>query len=282
MRRNTVWKWLILIVLLGYTGWAAVWSCRQADSQPLRAVSVEIVSSEPQTYVTEAGVRSLIEAATRNRMGKPIGDIDTEALERRLSTINSFESVECVKLTDGTLRVSVTPMKPEIRIFTDAESYYINKDGKRIDAEPGFHAEVPIVTGRFSRTFPPKAVLPVTRALQADPVMRDLTLMVKADGPNNIMLIPRNLGMVINLGDTADMARKIADIKLAYKNILPYRGWEYYDTVSVKFRGSIVASRRDKGPLMHAAPTEEEIDIEETALQAQIMDTSQPEERTEN
>lgn len=282
MTQKTVWKWLILTALLAYTGWAAVWSCRQADAEPLQAVNIVINSSEPQTYVTEAGVRALLEAATRNSMGRPIGLVNTEALERRLGSINSFESVECVRLTDGTLRVTVTPMKPEIRIFTDTESYYINKDGKRIDAEPGFHAEVPIVTGRFSRKFPPKAILPVTRALQADQVMRDLTLMVKADGPGNILLIPRNLGMVINLGDTNDMPRKIADIKLAYKNILPYRGWEYYDTISVKFKGSIVASRRDKGPLIHAMPTEEEIDIEEAALQAQIIDPGQADQPNDN
>ena len=48
---------------------------------------------------------------------------------------------------------------------------------------------------------------------------------------------------------------------------MPYCGWETYDTISVKYRGQVVATRRDKTPRRHAPELEEQEDVEEQALQ---------------
>jgi len=51
-----------------------------------------------------------------------------------------------------------------------------------------------------------------------------------------------------------------------YRQVMPYKGLEEYDTISVKFRGQVVATRRDKTRLNHAEEYEEEIDLEEATL----------------
>ena len=47
---------------------------------------------------------------------------------------------------------------------------------------------------------------------------------------------------------------------------MPFKGWNYYDTISVKFRGQIVATRRDKKPLYPFEPIVEEEDPEAASL----------------
>ncbi|MDE6217654.1 MAG: hypothetical protein K2F64_01485, partial [Muribaculaceae bacterium] len=48
------------------------------------------------------------------------------------------------------------------------------------------------------------------------------------------------------------------------------RGWETYATISVKFRGQIVAPRRDKTPLHPLAEIEEEVNPEEASLTEEL------------
>ena len=47
---------------------------------------------------------------------------------------------------------------------------------------------------------------------------------------------------------------------------MPHKGWEQYDTISVKFRNQIVATRRDKTRLNVSEEPVEEIDLEEGTL----------------
>ena len=39
---------------------------------------------------------------------------------------------------------------------------------------------------------------------------------------------------------------KFNRIKTFYKEVMPVKGWNYYDTISVKWRGQVVTTRRDK------------------------------------
>jgi hypothetical protein len=51
-----------------------------------------------------------------------------------------------------------------------------------------------------------------------------------------------------------------------YSKVIPYKGWETYDTISVKFNGQIVATRRDKSNLINYEMPVEEEDPEEATL----------------
>ena len=52
-----------------------------------------------------------------------------------------------------------------------------------------------------------------------------------------------------------------------YHKVMPYKGWDEYDTISVRFRGQIVATRRDKTLLNHGPATDDnEVDPEEATL----------------
>ncbi len=47
---------------------------------------------------------------------------------------------------------------------------------------------------------------------------------------------------------------------------MPHKGWLEYDTVSVKFRDQIVATRRDKKKLQHSEDYMDDFDMEEHTL----------------
>jgi hypothetical protein len=137
-------------------------------------------------------------------------------------------------------------MLPVARVFEGNRSYYLNKDGKRISATARYHTDVPVIYGSFDSTICAAHLLPLLRYINADSAWSTMITCIKVDGPNNVILVPIIHGHVINIGDLSNITDKFSRIKRAYCDILPIKGWNYYDTLSVKWKGQIVATRRAK------------------------------------
>ncbi|MDE5876783.1 MAG: hypothetical protein K2H47_04720 [Muribaculaceae bacterium] len=264
--RKTLLKWLILTLLLIYAGWVAVWAGGEAERHTCAGIEVRVESNLLSDSTTQAGVLAHLGAYEGKIKGIPTHRINTQAIEDYLSHLSNFETVECVITSDHFLRIDIVPMRPEVRIFDSKGSYYINRTGKRIDSNANFFVDVPVVKGEFTENFPATTVLPLTRFIASDPFMSQLVAMIEAKDADNLLLVPRIHGHLINFGDTTRLAEKRDALKAMYRKVLPYKGWETYDTISVRFRGQVVATRRDKKPLIHSATYVEEYDPEEATL----------------
>jgi cell division protein FtsQ len=248
-RRNRILKWLILVGLLAYVVTMGAWASQQKAKMPCRDIRVEVHGEGSLAEATRNGVFAHI-ATYGVIKGKRECDVNIKKIETLLSQLNNLEKVECAFDASGDLVVRVTPLVPEMRVFTpQGGSYYVNKDGKRMDATAEFFTEVPIVYGDFRGSFKPQHLLPVLRAIAADNRMKSLTTMIKVAGNNDIIIVPRITGHVINIGDTTMLADKFRRLITFYDKVMDYKGWNTYDTISVKFKNQIVATRAYKGAL---------------------------------
>lgn len=262
-------------LLLAYVIWAGIWAHAEAAKNVCKGIDVQIVDGFFTDSVSRQGVLTEIKRYPEKIVGAQIPAIDTKSLEKYLKGFPQFEDVLCNFNTNGRLNVKVTPMVPEIRVFQDSVSYYVNKDGKRMQSKASFFVDVPVVSGNFNDRFQPQDVFPVTRFIASDPVLKGLVGMVYAQDHDNIILVPRIHGHVINFGDTSHLGEKRQALIAMYNKVIPYKGWEEYDTISVKFRGQVVASRRNKGSLLPQNVEFEEEDPEEATL-PQIDETDNP------
>lgn len=258
--------WIILVTLVAYIVFAAIWSHAEAAKNSCKGIDIQIVEGNATDSVTRRGVMAEINRYPEKIIGQQIPAIDTRKLEKYLKKFPQFEDVVCSFTTSGKLNVKVTPMVPELRIFEDSTSYYINKEGKKMASKASFFVDVPVVSGKFNEGFRPVDVLPVTRFIASDPVLSRLVGMVHADDADNILLIPRIHGHVINFGDTNRLVEKKKALMAVYRKVLPYKGWEEYDTISVKFKGQVVATRKNKGSQLPQKVEYEENDMEEATL----------------
>lgn len=258
--------WVILCVLLAYVVCAGVWAHAEASKNTCKGIDIEIVDGFSADSVTRRGVLAEIKSYPEKIIDAQIPTIDTKKLENYLKGFPQFEDVTCNFTTSGILNVKVIPMVPEIRVFEDSASYYVNKDGKIMASKAGFFVDVPVVSGKFNDKFRPKDIFPVTRFIANDPMLKNLVGMVYAQDHDNILLVPRINGHIINFGDTTRLPEKKQALLGMYRKVLPYKGWEEYDTISVKFRGQVVATRRNKGPLHPQNVEFEEEDMEEATL----------------
>lgn len=263
---RTILKWLLLSALAAYSVWASVWGAREAAQRVCKGIDIEVVDYRMPDSLLKAGLHDQLLKYPRPIVGARLNTINTNSIRHYLSSLRNFENVEVVITANGYLKVRVEPMVPVMRVFYGGKSYYVNKDGKQIESDAEFFTDVPVVSGNFNREFMPSEVLPVVRFIENDRMLTNLVAMIEARDRNNIMLVPRIAGHVINFGDTNRLNEKRKALELFYHKVTPYRGWEYYDTISVKYRGQVVASRKNKTILNHAEQYIEEVDMEEATL----------------
>ncbi|MDE6011011.1 MAG: hypothetical protein K2F87_06180, partial [Muribaculaceae bacterium] len=273
---KNILRWTILVVLLAYLGCVLVWARAEAERHACKGVTISMGEKGLSDTITVRGVKSELMKYPRRIVGAQLTSINTLDIEKYLMSLNNFEDVQCFISTNGFLNVRITPMIPEIRVFDGTTSYYVNRQGKRIASSAEFFTDVPVVSGRFNDRFPPQAVLPVVKFVQKDPVLKELVAMFEAQDADNILLVPRITGHVVNFGDTSRLEEKRRMLMTAYKNIIPYKGWNEYDTISVKFQGQIVATRRNKKPLYPIETYIEEEDPEDATLPTEDVVAEEP------
>ena len=264
---KSIFKTVLCVMLLGYVALAFAFVHEENAKRICPGIDLRIEGSSFPDSVMQQGVRSQLAKYGKRLKGESLERIDLKGLEDYLSHFSNFESVECSINPDSRLRITITPIKAEVRVFTDnGKSFYINRYGKRIDADAEFYIDVPVLIApeKYEKLIP--SALSVIRYTGADPELSPLIAAYKIDGPNDLIIIPKILGHVINFGDSTRLDEKKAAIMAAYRSVLPAKGWNTYDTISVKFQSQIVASRRNKAIANHGALEDDGEDLEEATL----------------
>ena len=245
-KRGSIISCVLTVLLIVYLVFALTGTATMARDEHVPGVLISGAGSGEQAFVTDADIRrdcaDLIGDVSRKRHA----DIDIYAIERRLTASDRIEAAQVYFLNDGTLAIDVQPMVPVARVFDDNKSYYINAQGKHISADARYHVDVPVVVGHFSHKYQPQRLLPLLSYISHDDNVNALISTVKQTAGGDIILVPCIRGHVINFGDTAATADKFDRLVTFYREVMPVKGWTYYDTISVKWGGRIVATRRNK------------------------------------
>ncbi len=264
---KTTFKIVLLLVLLGYVAFAFAFVHEENGKRICTGIDLRIVGNTLPDSVMRQGVNSQLAKYSHKLKGEALENIDLKGLEDYLRKFSNFEWVECSFNPDSRLRITISPIKAEVRVFTDnGPSFYINRYGKRIKADAEFFIDVPVLIAPHKYENSISAALTVIRYLGSHPELSRMIAAYKIDGPNDLILIPRLQGHVINFGDSTRLDEKRVAIMAAYHNVMPAKGWNTYDTISVKFKNQIVASRRNKMISSHGALEDDGIDLEEATL----------------
>ena len=281
MSKKSVILCVLSILVAAYLGFAMTVSSRMASKDTLSGMEIEL-SDPTSRFVSIADVliETGIDPDTLSRCLRR--SFDLRSLEERLKASDKLQDANVTMLSNGKIKVDVVPMVPVARVFEPGKpSYYINAGGKRISAELRYHLDVPVLVGSFDSIHPAKRLLPLLDYIATHPKAGAIVATVTQEADGNIILIPNIVGHVVNFGDTSRVNEKFALLRSFYRHVAPAKGWQTYDTVAVKWRGQVVASRRDKAVEPVPLPIEDEqtgaLDINDNETVAK----STPEEESE-
>lgn len=276
MSKKSVIMCVLTIIMIAWFGFALTVTARMAAADTLAGIDVFL--SDPQSrFVSVADVvaETGIDPDTLSRCRRETFDL--RSLEERLKASDKLQSANATILSNGRIRIDVTPMVPVARVFEKGvPSYYINASGKKISAELRYHIDVPVLVGSFDSVHPASRLLPLLDYIASHPKVGAMVATVTQEADGNIILVPTIVGHVVNFGDTSRVEEKFKLLRAFYRNVAPVKGWDTYDTIAVKWRDQVVATRRDKAPAPIPLPTVEEqtgeLDINDNETVAKASD----------
>ena len=236
----------ILIVLATALVIGILWARDKSRGEECTGIEVQVINADSTSFVTPQGVLNDLKEQGIKLVGKRMGDIDASDIEEALRLSPYLENADIVKCQDGKILIRVSQLVPVFRVFDGESSYYVNRAGKRMTATNFYHSDVPVVQGHFTRKFPPTRLLPLIDYVEKDSLLHSLVTMFIVRDSNNIILVPDISGHVINIGNATGLDNKFAKLKLFYNKVMPKRGWNTFDTISVKWNHQVVATRRTK------------------------------------
>lgn len=247
MTKQSIIRGILSLALIAYLVFAISYSGKMARNSTFSGIDIIVNDSAGSNFVSSEDVFNEISSISGKITSLSPATLNTDSLEAALNTIDKFERANCVITKQRRLIINVTPMIPVARIFDlDSGSYYINRDGKHISADAQYHIDVPVVVGSFDTEFTPQCLVPILEYVKNSPTWNSLVTSINVSPDNDIILVPAIRGHVINFGDTTMMQDKFDRLLKMYRKVLPAKGWEYYDTISVKWQGQVVATRAKK------------------------------------
>lgn len=241
------------ILLFVYMVISVSWSRWMAANEPCRGLEgdkIEVIDPQNVGYVTSASLMGELFGKNDTLHQTTFAQLNTLEIQDRLNALQTIEDAEVCRLCNGKLSIKVTPICPVARIWTSSSaSYYFNRAGKRVKASSRYHIDVPQILANFhtapTDSKPELRLLPLLDYLQDNPHIGALMSMIDARDTTNVYLTPAIRGHVINLGSLDNVPRKLHNLEQFYRQVMPHKGWEHYDTISLKWRGQIVATRRN-------------------------------------
>ncbi|MDE5688480.1 MAG: cell division protein FtsQ/DivIB [Paramuribaculum sp.] len=268
-RRRTAIEAVVAVALALYLVVTLTVAANVGDERLCSGMRIAVNDTASHKFVTAAELAKELGAVPAAAKGMRLLDVNTDSIERLLNSIDKIEDASVVRLTDGSVMVTVNPLHPVARVFDSKGSYYINRVGKRITADARYHLDVPVIQGDFvDSVFAATSVLPLIEYISRDSVWNSFVSMIKVDSPSDIILVPIVRGQVINFGRADGFEDKFARLKRMYAEVLPVKGWSYYDTISVKWDGQIVATRRHKK--LPAPKFADDDEVEDVAVDAML------------
>lgn len=275
MTKKSVIRCILAILLMIYIGVMVVVANQALGSMKCSGFDVRIIQTDDtRDFVTKAEILRLLKEWKLDDINRPVGNINLQKIEDKLNAIDNIESASVELMPDRKIRLTITPMIPVARVFeSNGKSYYINRRGKRLTANARYRLDVPVISADFNDSvLPPSALIPLVETLHNDKNWRAITSQILVEtASNDIILVPLIRGHVINLGDTANIPDKLNRVMAMYRKVMPKKGWEFYDTISVKWAGQIVATRRKKELPPPAIFFDQEGDVEEESVDAMLV-----------
>lgn len=259
MTKRGVILCILSIVLAAYLVVGLAYAYRQDAVTPYKELKINL---SEESFINRGVIDERLGHLTMRIASLPADSVNTYQIEQAVRAMDNVESARCLTLNDRSIRLDVVPLIPVARVFdlSDSSSFYINAQGKRMAPSPNYFVDVPVVVGDFAlaEKADPRSAIPVIRYLETDPDMDRLVSSIAISRKGDVYLVPAICGHMAALGDTTDIPDKMARLKAFYRKVMPVKGWEYYDTVSVKWRGQVVATRAHKAPAPVSAPVVEE------------------------
>jgi cell division protein FtsQ len=231
----------------------AIWASYDYQSQKtVEHVRIEILTEPENLFLDVPAVKAMLGVNSRI-LHRPMAEISLSDLEAQLYASSFVKRAEVFFDGQRELVIRLELNRPLARIVPqDGKGWYVGENLRPMPLSKTYTARIPLVRGAFA---PPnyqtdslpaeiQALLPMLRHIYQDPVLRAQISEVVL-GPNgDLYLYPEFGDVVVEFGRVIHFDEKLGRLKAFYRQTLSQTGWQYYESISLKYAGQVVARRR--------------------------------------
>ncbi len=235
----------LCLVLVGFIGFVE----KQAQVKTYEGLEIDLKAVSGLYFVEEKEIEQIISSAFPElQAGLPITEVPLAAVEKRLSGHPFIKSVQASIEQKGILKVSLNQHEPIARIARPmGADGYITTEGLIIPTSPTYTSRVLILEGTYAEHLMDQGsvdampeLMPLIRFITNDEFWSAQVTELEINSKDDIRLHQQVGKQVIEFGDAHDFESKFRRIDVLYKEILPRKGWNAYERISVKFKNQIV------------------------------------------
>lgn len=233
---------LVLVAFIGFVE-------KQAQLKSFGGLEVDLEAVSGVYFVEEKEIEAIIHAAFPElKVGLPVTEVPLTAVEKRLKGHPFIKSVQASMGQKGILTVKINQHEPIARIARPmGADGYITTEGLIIPTSPTYTSRVLILEGEYAEQLMDQGsvdampeLMPLIRFVTQDAFWSAQVTELEINKKDDIRLHQQVGKQVIEFGDALDLESKFRRIEVLYKEILPRKGWNAYDRISVKFKNQIV------------------------------------------
>jgi cell division protein FtsQ len=216
-----------------------------------KKIIINVDNQHNNYFIKEADVMDLLTASgERHVVGASLVGLDIKALEKEVEAHEFVHKAEVYKDLKGNLLVNATQSRPIARLLLNGRSdAYISAEGELMPFSDHFTARVPLVSGAFTEKLLKmnlqedevgKQYFELLKTLDQDEFWKAQIAHIEIDRQGEIILYPQVTKQYVEFGKAENIDNKLRKLKIFYKKILPFKGWNHYYRVNLKYHNQIV------------------------------------------
>ena len=236
-----------LAVIIGFT------NSRLAERR-INDVSIHVDNQFENYFIDQEDVLALVNAEDKDYLlNSNLGGLSLKELEARIEGHQFVKDAQAYIDLEGNMSIDVEQNRPIARIINpEGQDYYIGTEGDILPESSHYTARVVLIQLKDMNWLPEysiydaqggEAMMQLLNFISDDPFWIAQVAGIVLHKDLEIDLMPQVTKQVVEFGTIEDVEMKFKKLKTFYKQVLPYKGWNAYDTVSLKFKNQIVCKK---------------------------------------
>lgn len=227
---------------------------RIKDSKKCTGVEITIKAVSNNFFVDKADILKIIASNTNGDLkDNKVSSFDLKGIELELEKNIWIKNAQLFFDNNEKLQVNVTEREPVARVFSSyGTTFYVDKEVSMLPLSDKFSARLPVFTNFPSDK---KVLLPsdssllrdiisISQAIQKDSFYMAMIEQIDITPQHTFEMLPKLGNTLIVVGDAKNIEKKLAKLRLFYKEIVVNAGWSKYSEINIQYNNQVVAKRK--------------------------------------
>lgn len=234
---------VVTIVVSAYLLGVFIWGSHQANDNSTQQLEIDIEDIEERQFISAQDIISLLQRKGVYPVGKTMDSVHTHVIENVIRQHPMVRTVECYKLSSPTVRICITQRIPLLYVKTDAESYMVDTDYKRMPI-PNNMGTPPIrVTGHVGERMAREEIANFVYWLNRQPYWRKRIAYIQVNSPKFVTLYQKGDEPRILLGNLTDYADKLHRLRIWYEKMSNYPDIPHYYELDLRYCSQVIGRK---------------------------------------